>query len=185
MEPGQPCARLAELGPVARQLEDRDRRRTHMDQARADRVGQVRDFLSQLRAELKEFEEDLADHHASMANLGNSKIDAQIRANLERLIEQAGPKMEKKRAKIAEVEAQLDSLGRERQKERSGRAKPDAPAREATAVANEEAATPPPAESPRQDGSAAPERHGGAGHVPEGEPTAAPDTQAGDTTPGA
>jgi hypothetical protein len=102
-----------------RKDDDRDRRRSHMEQARAGRQMQVKDFLAQLRAELKEYEEDLADHHASMANLGNSKIDEQIRANLERLIAQAGPKMEKKRAKIAEVEAQLADLMKEQNRKQT------------------------------------------------------------------
>lgn len=167
-----------------RKDEDRDRRRAHMDQARADRVGQVRGFLAQLRAELKEFEDDLADHHASMANLGNSKIDAQIRANLERLIEQAGPKMEKKRAKIAEVEAQLEGLSHERQKDKGSRPKAQVQPREEAAGPSDEASTPSPAETPRQDGSAAPEQHAGHSHSPAGEPTGVPDTQAGETAPG-
>ncbi len=96
-----------------RKDEDRDRRRGHMEQARAGRLSQVQEFLSQLRAELKEFEEDLTDHHVAMANLGTSKIDAQIRANLERLISQGSPKLEKKRQKITEVEAQLSELTRD------------------------------------------------------------------------
>jgi chromosome segregation ATPase len=145
-----------------------------MDQARADRLAQVRDFLAQLKAELQEFEDDLADHHSSMANLGDSKIDAQIRANLERLIEQAGPKMEKKRAKIAEVEAQLESLNRERRdREKPGRQK----------QARQEAATA--AESTRQDGAAGSEDLAEY-RPPQGssaEPGDTPDAQTSDAAP--
>lgn len=107
-----------------RKDEDRDRRRTHMDQARAGRLAQVQDFLAQLQSELKEFEEDLADHHVSLANLGNSKIDLQIRANLEQLIAQATPKMEKKKAKIAEVAAQLENLKQEQKERRNANRQP-------------------------------------------------------------
>ncbi len=99
-----------------RKDDDRDRRRSHMEQARVGRLSQVQEFLSQLRAELKEFEEDLADHHLAMANLGSGKMDNQIRANLERLIAQGSPKVEKKRAKIAEIEAQLAELMRDNQR---------------------------------------------------------------------
>ncbi len=126
-----------------RKDEDRDRRHARMHQVHADRLVQVKDFLAQLKAELKEFEADLADHHASMANLGDGKIDVQIRANLERLIEQAGPKMEKKRAKIAEVEAQLEGLKREPQKGKSGRTKNAAGSAAAAPQAEEEKPTPP------------------------------------------
>ncbi|MBS1615959.1 MAG: DUF349 domain-containing protein [Bacteroidetes bacterium] len=111
-----------------RKDEDRDRRRAHMENNRAGRLAQVQDFLAQLKTELKEFEEDLADHHASLANLGNSKIDQKIRANLEQLIAQAAPKMEKKQAKIAEVAAQLEGLKQEqKQKNKATLPAPDKP----------------------------------------------------------
>lgn len=128
-----------------RKDEDRDRRRSHMEQARAGRLSQVQEFLSQLRAELKEFEEDLADHHVAMANLGSSKIDAQIRANLERLIAQGSPKVDKKRQKIAEVEAQLAELNRDnsrkpQQQKKSEQVRPE-PAAAVQSVMQEEPAT--------------------------------------------
>jgi hypothetical protein len=127
-----------------RKDDDRDRRRSHMEHARVGRLSQVKEFLSQLKAELKEFEEDLADHHVSMANLGTSKIDEQIRSNLERLIAQAGPKMEKKKAKITEVEAQLAELTKE-QNRKPAKEKPQPKA---------ESAAPSPAETAPEEASA-------------------------------
>lgn len=114
-----------------RKDEDRDRRRSHIEQARVGRLSQVKEFLTQLKAEVKEFEEDLADHHASMANLGTGKMDNQIRANLERLIAQAGPKLEKKQAKIAEVEAQLAELTKDQQRKPAKEKQEQAPPQQA------------------------------------------------------
>jgi hypothetical protein len=93
-----------------RKDEDRDRRRGQIERAQAGRLSQTKEFLARLKEELKEDEENLADFHASLGNLGGGKKDDQIRANLEKLIAQAGPKMQKKREKIAEVEAQLASI---------------------------------------------------------------------------
>ena len=95
-----------------RKDEDRDRRRGQIERAHAGRIAQTEEFLSRLRIELKEDEENLADFHASLGNLSGGKKDDQIRANLEKLIAQAGPKMQKKREKIAEVEAQLSTISR-------------------------------------------------------------------------
>lgn len=127
-----------------RKDDDRDRRRSHMEHARVGRLSQVKEFLSQLKAELKEYEEDLADHHVSMSNLGSSKIDEQIRGNLERLIAQAGPKMEKKRAKIAEVEAQLAELTKEQNRK---------PAKEKPQPRTESASPSPAETAPEKTGS--------------------------------
>jgi len=93
-----------------RKDEDRDRRRGQIERAHAGRISQTREFLARLRDELKDDEENLADFHASLGNLSGGKKDDQIRANLEKLIGQAGPKMQKKREKIAEVEAQLATI---------------------------------------------------------------------------
>lgn len=176
-----------------RKDDDRDRRRSHMEHARAGRLAQVRDFLSQLRAELKEYEEDLADHHTSMANLGNSKIDEQIRANLERLIAQAGPKMEKKRAKIAEVEAQLAELTKEQNrkpKEKADQKSEMAEASSAPAPENNAAERGGAETLPQEEVSTPPQPEDGA--RPEesptdgaGEPTAPTSTNPDDLPPGA
>ncbi len=95
-----------------RKDEDRDRRRGQIERAHAGRLAQTQEFLARLREELKEDEENLADFHASLGNLGGGKKDDQIRANLEKLIAQASPKMQKKREKIAEVEAQLAGISK-------------------------------------------------------------------------
>jgi len=89
---------------------DRDRRRGQIERAQSERKSQTQQFLKQLRDELKEDEENLADYHLSLGNLGTGKMDAQIKANLEKLISQAEPKMQKKREKIATVEAQLAEM---------------------------------------------------------------------------
>ncbi|MBS1643680.1 MAG: DUF349 domain-containing protein [Bacteroidetes bacterium] len=89
---------------------DRDKRRAHYDRTQNDRISQTEAFLRQLKQEIKEDEENLADHHESLSKLGDSKIDRQIRANLEKLIEQSGPRVAKKLEKIAAVEAQLAEL---------------------------------------------------------------------------
>jgi hypothetical protein len=149
-----------------RKDEDRDRRKSHMDQARAGRLSQVQEFLSQLKAELKEFEEDVADHHSSMANLGTGKMDNQIRANLERLIGQAGPKLEKKRAKIVEVEAQLAELTKEAQRK---------PAKEKTQHTTNQTA-PTPADTPQTQEETEPSTE--AGGSQSAEVSAAPEPEA-------
>jgi hypothetical protein len=97
---------------------DRDRRRVHIERAQQDRLSQTHEFLSRLRDELKEDEESLADYHLSLGNLTGGKKDDLIRANLEKLIAQSGPRMEKKREKIKEVEAQLSSMSRGTQPKR-------------------------------------------------------------------
>lgn len=103
-----------------RKDDDRDRRRGQMERAHVARIGQTEEFLSKLREELKEDEESLADFHVSLGNLGGGKKDDQIRANLEKLIAQAGPRIQKKREKITEVETQLRQISKpsgSRQKE--------------------------------------------------------------------
>lgn len=101
---------------------DRDRRRAHMERAQGDRLAQTREFLDRLRDELKEDEESLADYHLSLGNLTGGKKDDLIRANLDKLIAQSGPRMEKKREKIREVEAQLAAVSRgSNQQQRRGK----------------------------------------------------------------
>ena len=95
-----------------RKDEDRDRRRGQIERAQAGRLSQTQEFLARLREELKEDEENLTDYHLSLGNLSGGKKDDLIRANLEKLIAQTGPRVEKKREKIAEVEAQLNGLTR-------------------------------------------------------------------------
>lgn len=91
---------------------DRDRRRGQIARAQLARAAQTEEFLARLREELQEEEESLADFHKSLGNLGGGKKDDQIRANLEKLIVQAGPRIQKKREKIAEVEAQLNGISK-------------------------------------------------------------------------
>lgn len=104
---------------------DRDKRRAHFDRAHIERIGQTEAFLHQLKEEIKEDAENLADHHLSLSKLGDSKIDKQIRANLERLIDQSAPRVSKKLEKIASVEAQLAELtndhSRKNKSEKKGR----------------------------------------------------------------
>jgi hypothetical protein len=118
-----------------RKDDDRDRRRGQIERAHAGRIAQTQEFLARLREELKEDEESLADFHVSLGNLGGGKKDDQIRANLEKLIAQAGPKMQKKREKIAEVEAQLSSISKPARKGKEDRAQRGPAAREESAPA--------------------------------------------------
>ncbi|MEO6833526.1 MAG: DUF349 domain-containing protein [Chitinophagaceae bacterium] len=108
---------------------DRDKRRAHFDKAHNERIGQTEVFLRQLKNEIKEDAENLADHHLSLSKLGDSKIDKQIRANLERLIEQSAPRVAKKLEKIASVEAQLAELtnGHDRKGKNEKKKKPEKP----------------------------------------------------------
>jgi cell division FtsZ-interacting protein ZapD len=101
-----------------RKDEDRERRRGQMERAQAGRLSQTKDFLGRLRSELEEDEATLADYHVSLGNLSGGKMDGQIRANLERLIAQAAPRIQKKREKIAEVEAQLNTISRQNSKKK-------------------------------------------------------------------
>ncbi len=93
-----------------RKDEDRDRRRGQIERAHAGRIAQTQEFLSRLREELKEDEENLADFHASLGNLGGGKKDDQSAPTWKSSLPRRDPKMQKKREKIAEVEAQLAGI---------------------------------------------------------------------------
>ena len=112
----------------ARKDADRDRRRAQIDRAQASRVSQTQEFLNRLKEEMKEDEERLIDFQESLGRLTTGKKEDELRAHLEKLIAQTGPKVEKKKEKIAEVEAQLANLVKEanrKGKEGKGQKKPN------------------------------------------------------------
>lgn len=137
---------------------DREKRRAHFDRAHNERIAQTEEFLRQLKNEIKEDEENLADHHLSLGKLGDSKIDKQIRANLERLIAQSAPRVNKKLEKIASVEAQLAELtkdhGKKNRKDKKGKLekpnrKSETQEREPKAEIKQEASEQKPIEKPQ------------------------------------
>jgi hypothetical protein len=112
----------------ARKDADRDRRRAQIDRAQASRVSQTQEFLNRLKEEMKEDEERLIDFQESLGRLTTGKKEDELRAHLGKLIAQTGPKVEKKKEKIAEVEAQLANLVKEanrKGKEGKGPKKPN------------------------------------------------------------
>jgi len=89
---------------------DWERRKSQQEKQYGSRVSQTRQFLETLRAELKDDAEALEDFKNSLNNITPGPKAKELQAHLEKLIAQAGPNMERKKEKIAEVEKQLQEL---------------------------------------------------------------------------
>lgn len=89
---------------------DWERRKSQQEKQFDSRVSQTRQFLETLRAELVDDAESLEDFKNSLNNITPGPKAKELQAHLEKLIAQAGPGMERKREKIAEVEQQLAEL---------------------------------------------------------------------------
>lgn len=91
-----------------RKDEDRDKRRAKFEQKAQERLQQAERFLQTLRTELKEDEEKLAEFSESIKEIKDeSKKDRELKDHLAQLIIKLEHNIEKRKAKISEVEAQL------------------------------------------------------------------------------
>lgn len=94
-----------------RKDEDRERRRTRYEQKNKDRLNQTEKFLHTLQQELKDDEDQLAEFTESIEGLNEEhKKDKELKDHLAHLISKLERNIIKRKAKIDDVQKQLEEL---------------------------------------------------------------------------
>ena len=93
-----------------RKDDNREKRKQHFERKSKERLGQTKNFISKLEAELEEEEGKLKDFHEAFENITPGKKEKELRAHLTKLIAQTEKKIEHKREKMVEVKQQLEEM---------------------------------------------------------------------------
>jgi len=102
-----------------RKDDDREARKQRFTQQIKSRLEQSHTFLATLKSELEEDENRLSEFMDILSNHPDEDTkDKEIKANLQKLVEQLERKIPNKRAKIADVEAQIRELEEKLQNEK-------------------------------------------------------------------
>lgn len=101
----------ARKGFFERKDANRTFRKQKAEQQVASRIQQSKDFIKTLEDELKEEEEKLVDFKNGLENITPGHKAAELKAHLEKLIQQTEQNIKNKTKKLASVKQQFDELG--------------------------------------------------------------------------
>ena len=108
----------------ARKDANRDQRKQYAEAQKVERVKQAKHTVIKLKEEIKEEEEKLADFKNGLENITPGKKAAELRAHLEKLVEEVSAKLKRLREKDAQAQKDLSAPEPEKQQKSEQVAEP-------------------------------------------------------------